>query len=319
MATNGEIVFVGLVSLLNLTNTQTSDDFPPPSAIVHTHSRHQPFIVFDARELNATGATLIDLDDPNYKMIELEKGGEDLELRGVATGLPTVDRSTLNQVAKFPEYSRIAGADLDWDEDYVPKRKNKPKGDKIAAYVTFGEGELKAARSTRLKYDFVLPHEQPVEANAKAYLRDVHYTFTTATTGLQIEATSLKNESNKRTLDFQLKNGATKVKLWIGSSTHPLLEVEQYEPNTYETADHFSEYYKTESRADNANTDPIPVPVPIYYDGTRAPARLVVTSSRHHVSGPQKLILHANHVHRVRGDPEVGYCGGSQGGCNPCP
>ena len=313
MATPVEIVFVGLVTMMNLKNTQTSNDFPPPSAIVHKTNMHTPFIAFETANLSVTGATPIKLDT-TYSMIMLPADGEELVLQGLPSGLPNVD-SSVDRVASLAAYSRISSPS--WDHAFVPKRMDRPQHGNVAAFMKFGGGDIFADRVTRLKYDFVTPSEQPSTANAKAYLRDVHYKFMATTTGLQIVQDPL-GSGTKPTLDFQLQNGARTVKLWIGAATSPLLEITGYEPRIYHAGLHFEEYYKTETRPDDINTDPIPVPVAVYADGSAAPAQ-IVDQRRSFTQRPAWIFFRGALVQDPGGDPEVGYCGASQSGCNPCP
>jgi hypothetical protein len=329
VATTVEIVFVGLVTFLNV-NNNPGNDLPNPSAIVHNSHRHTHtrFIGWDSRTVTAnTPGTR--LESSAYYIIELADEGEHLQVQGLPGGALAVDATFRDHIAAFHEYSRLTGRR--WDDKIVPRRSELPKEEEVAAFISFDGGTLKAGRLTDVRYRFLLvPREVGLlprsrATDGKCFARDGMYDFEATTNGLQINAVSLDDDTpTTRMLKFDPVTPGKPVKIWIGSAVKPLEEMEGIGPGRPGVGFHFLEYYETETRPDNFLTNAIPVPISYDCDGVpieRAAIRVLEKPL------PKKKALevvatfaHEGHLHYIRrGDLEVGYCGPSQGGCNPCP
>lgn len=310
MAVTAEIIFVGLCSIINARNQDTSGYLPPPSAIVMKRLVpvvHYTFIAFDADETSMTGETATPVSSSHYSAVDFKAGGEELAFNDDHTRLPAVD-SSFDGVANFNTYSGIASPT--WITDYIPKPNNLPKPDAVAAYVEFGGGTISAERLTKVKYDFTVKGVPADKDRAQCYQREVHYKFTPTGDGLLIEAHSLVG-GTKRSMLFKPKGNVTNIKVWIGSSMDPYGDFVRKEPQVHnQDGEHFRTFYESEQRPDNVNTDPIPRPVA--YDCAGNPVNEVAntraTMSNAKKANPTVVNSTANHPDG-EGDPDVGLCG----------
>lgn len=311
MATSAEIIFVGLCSLLNVRNQDTSPDKPPPSAIVMKRANHDTFIAFDTNKVMMTGETATPVSTSSFSAVYFKPEGEELTFNDDRTQLPIVDNS-FGDIANFNDYSRISQPK--WVEDFIPHRNKLPKKTAVAAYVEFGGGTLAASRLTTVKYQFTPASEPPDPDKAKCFAREVHYTFTTTGDGLLIEARSLDGAGGKRSMLFKPKGNATKVEVWIGSSMDPVSDFKRFETKEHMEGVHFATFYESEQNGVNAAKNPIPRPV--LYDCAGNPVNETTQSAPamkpNRANKPGK-VASGNHVANNavpgEGDPQVGYCG----------
>src|SRR6185503_11727191 len=100
MAITAEIIFVGLVSFLNVRDQNVGTDMPPPSAIVLKATGHQTFIAFDNNKVSMTGAAAAPVGGSAFSSIAFDAVGDELSFNDDRTVSPQVDE-TFDSVARF--------------------------------------------------------------------------------------------------------------------------------------------------------------------------------------------------------------------------
>jgi len=312
MAIGAEVIFVGLCTLVNVTNQNMSTDVPPASAVVMKFTDHKNFIAFDSGAVDVTGVTPEQLSTSRFSMIQFLPEGEVLTFNDDRTQPPTV-LASFDNIAHFGEYSGFTADQLKaWDPTYIPKRNTLPKANTVAAYVEFGAGTISADRMTLRKYEFTVPGVDPVKERARCFAREVHYVYDAPGKGLLIEARSLSTNV-KRTMLFTPKGSATKVQIWIGTSMNPLGDLQRIEPKKFQDGAHFAAFYKSDLVGDNPLKEPLPRPVPYDCDGKDAPLETAPAQAIAKGKSSKPVCRKSKRTDICtdcgEGDPSVGYCG----------
>lgn len=220
-----EIIFTGLCSFLNLTNTNGT--MPPPSVILPRTSdddEHTPFIAFNTADVKVTtsggGAEFVPVEKaPDFQHRTLD--GVLLKFREDSVGWPVV----------LPSYALVAQKDCywpeaknHWDRDYVPAGDDEPDSKVVAAYMPLGAGTIAAERLTDFEWEFVAEDGRCTQR--AYYAQEVIYRiypFRSKQLTLVLRRLDNKSGSDKKPVKeiftFTVaRANSTKIKIWIGNS-----------------------------------------------------------------------------------------------------
>ena len=214
-----EIIFTGLCSFLNLTNTNGT--MPPPSVILPRtpdNAKHIPFVAFHVDDIEVTSST----GDAKFKEVTYAKGFLYRELDGV---LIRFDDDSIGWPVVLPSYKLLAQKDCywpeaknRWDRRYVPEGDDEPDERVVAAYMRLGAGTVGAERLTDFEWEFVA---EDGKCTQRAYFAQevIYRIYPFRHEWLRLVLRRLDNQGDSETLTFtNIRPNSTKVKIWIGNS-----------------------------------------------------------------------------------------------------
>lgn len=212
-----EIVFTGLCSFLNLTNTNGT--MPRPSVILPRTPAddhpHVPFIAFNDADVAVTPDVAFvgvpNTTDFRYRVLN----GEYIALANDPVGWPVV----------LPSYELLCKKDCywpeaknHWDRRYVPTADTEPDSRVVAAYMRFGAGTISAERLTDFEWEFVT---EDGRCTQRGYFAQevVYRVYPFPKKELMIRLRRLDEKGDPETFTFTAKRpNSNKIKIWIGNS-----------------------------------------------------------------------------------------------------